>query len=171
VKKVFKSYELLLKTILILVSLLSFGYYRDFLFKTINGLLKAWDFDVDYVIPPSLKFLENYQYDTLLNLKWVLTLVFSIVYLMIALFAIKTLFNNRKYTQIAIGTYLGIILFSSIFILIGYLFHSTSEKMYEFARYFMGLAQSPIILMILIPAFKISEKEINPSNYKDSKSN
>ena len=130
---------------LIICSLLTIGYYRDFVFKTINGLLKAWDFDVDYVIPPSLKFLENYQYDTLLNIKWILTLLFSFLYLIIALVTIKLLFNNRKYFRIVIGTYIGISIFSGIFIIIGHLFYSSSEKMYEFARYFMGLAQSPII--------------------------
>jgi hypothetical protein len=169
VKKASNPFKQILKITFIVCSLLTIGYYRDFVFKTINGLIKAWDFDVDYVIPPSLKFLENYPYDTLLTIKWLLTLLFSIVYLIITLIAIRMLFNSSKYSRIAIGTYIGIILFSGIFILLGYLFHSTSEKMYEFARYFMGLAQSPVILMILIPAFKISE--IHPEKYKDSKSN
>lgn len=66
---------------------------------------------------------------------------------------------------ITILTYVGIIILSAVFTTIGYLFEGTSEKMYEFARYLMGMAQSPIVLMILIPTFKLSEKE----NFKTSK--
>ncbi len=161
--KTLRSSRVIAKIVAILCSLLILGYYRDFLFKTINGLLKAWYFDVDYVMPPSLSFLENYQYETLLNLKWILTLLFSILYLIVALTAVKTLFKERKYLLITVAAYISITLFSCTFMAIGYFFHSTSEKMYEFARYFMGMAQSPVILMILIPAFKIAEKEIPES--------
>ncbi|MGZ4056425.1 MAG: hypothetical protein ACXVPU_15025 [Bacteroidia bacterium] len=161
--KPLKSAALLFKIIVIICSLLTTGYYRDFVFKTINGLLKAWDFDVDYVMPSSLRFLENYEYDTLVNIKWLLTFLFSFIYLIIALITIKIIFNNKKYLKITIGTYIGITALSGIFILTGHFFHHSAEKMYEFARYFMGMAQSPIILMILIPAFKISEKEFHNS--------
>ncbi|MCX6296869.1 MAG: hypothetical protein NTX97_12565, partial [Bacteroidetes bacterium] len=66
---------------------ISTGYYRDFLFKNINALLKAWDFNMDFTMPPSLTFFENYEYDTLLEIKWILTFVFSLLYLAIALAA------------------------------------------------------------------------------------
>lgn len=135
------------------------GYLRDSVFKTINALLEAWDLDQDYFLPPFLSFLENYEYETLENLKWLLTLLFSLLYLIITILSIKLIFNNPKYIKIAVFTYIGIVLISGIFILAGLVFHSTSLKMYEFARYLMGMAQSPIILMILIPALKLLEKE------------
>ena len=135
------------------------GYLRDSIFKTINALLRSWDLDQDYYLPPFLSFLENFEYDTLVNLKWLLTLIFSLVYLFISIITIKLLFNNSKYVKLSIFTYLGIIFISGIFILSGYIFTGISEKMYEFARYLMGMAQSPVILMILIPTFKLAEKE------------
>ena len=139
--------------------LILLGYLRDSIFKSINALLRAWDLDQDYFLPPFLSFLENYEYETLENLKWLLTLLFCLLYLIITILAIKLFFNNSKYIKIAAFTYVGIIVISAIFILIGYIFNSTSLKMYEFARYLMGMAQSPIVLMILIPTFKLSEKE------------
>lgn len=154
----------LLITIICILVILT-GYLRDSVFKTINALLRSWDLEQDYYLPPFLSFLENYEYDTLLNLKWQLTLLFSILYLILSLFAIKLVFKNRKYMTITILTYVGIIILSAVFTTIGYLFEGTSEKMYEFARYLMGMAQSPIVLMILIPTFKLSEKE----NFKTSK--
>lgn len=135
------------------------GFLRDSIFKTINAILLAWDLDQDYFLPPFLSFLENYEYETLENLKWLLTLLFSLLYLIITLLTIKLLFNNSRYIKIAVFTYIGIIFTSGIFILTGFVFSPTALKMYEFARYLMGMAQSPVILMILIPTFKLSEKE------------
>lgn len=158
-----QSPKKIIKLSLIVCSLLFLGFYRDFVFKSINALLKAWDFNMDYAMPSSLRFMENYPYDTLLTLKWILTFVFSLLYLIIALITIHLLFKNKNYLKITIGTYIGITIFSGIFMLIGHYFQTTTDKMYAFARYFMGMAQSPIILMVLIPAFKLSEKEITKS--------
>lgn len=141
------------------------GYFRDSVFKTINALLRAWDLDQDYFLPRYLSFLENFEYETLINLKWVLTLFFCFLYLFLSIFVIKLLFYSKKHQKITFFTYFAIIIFSAFFILIGLVWQSTSEKMYEFARYLMGMAQSPIILMILIPTFKLLEKE----NQKTSK--
>lgn len=149
--------------IIAVIAVLS-GYLRDTVFKTINAILRAWDLDEDYNLPAFLSFLNNYEYNTLVNLKWLLTLLVSILYLIISLFAIKILFNNKKYIKITIFTYLGITFISAIFIFTGMIVENTAEKMYEFARYLMGMAQSPIILMILIPAFKLSEKESNKTS-------
>ena len=144
---------------LIVVALVFFGFYRDFVFKKINALMKAWDNNMDYSMPPSLKFLENYEYSTLSNIKWLLTLLFTVIYLIISLFTVKVIFNNKKYLRITIGTFAGITIVSGLFIVVGIVFHSVSEKMYEFARYLMGMVQSPITLMILIPSFKLAEKK------------
>lgn len=146
---------------LILIISVLLGYLRDSVFKSINALLRAWDLDQNYSLPSFLSFLENYEYNTLVNMKWVLTFIVSFCYLLIALVTIKVLFHQKKYLKITTLTYAGVLVISGIFILIGLVFTHSSEKMYEFARYLMGMAQSPIILMILIPAFKLSEKENN----------
>lgn len=145
--------------IILALAIIFSGYLRDSIFKSMNALLRAWDLDQDYYLPRFLSFLENYEYNTIVNLKWLLTVLFSIVYLIFSILAIKLLFNDRKYFKITFFTYIGIMIVSGLFITTGFMFESTAEKMYEFARYLMGMAQSPIVLMILIPAFKLSEKE------------
>lgn len=145
--------------ILLITALLAFGFYRDFVFKQINALLQAWDHDIDYTMPPSLRFIADYNYDTIVNIKWLLTLVFSGIYLVIALLLIKRLFQNRLFSRITLFTYIGITVVSALFILTGMLLPHTAQKMYEFARYLMGMAQSPLVLMILVPAFLLAEKE------------
>ncbi|MCW3082636.1 MAG: hypothetical protein JWP12_2 [Bacteroidetes bacterium] len=142
-----------------IMCMLILGFYRDFVFKNINALLQARDHNMDYAMPRSLNFISNYEYTTIVNIKWLLTLVFSLLYLGISIAVIRFMFHNRNYNRITIASYAGIIIVSAVLITAGLLFKSTSEKMYEFARYLMGMAQSPIVVMILIPAFKIAEKE------------
>jgi hypothetical protein len=155
-----------IKTVLLVIFLLFLivfaGFLRDYLFKSINALLRAWDYDQDYFLPAPLSFLENYEYDTLVNMKWMLTFLFSFIYLFISIASLKMVFGDHRYRRLCIYTYAAVMLLSGIFIGCGMLF-SKPEKMYEFARYLMGMAQSPLVLMILIPALKLSEKEKNKS--------
>jgi hypothetical protein len=125
----------------------------------VNALLRAWDNDQDYYLPSPLSFLENYEYDTLVNIKWLLTLIFSLIYFVIGIFSLRLVFGDNRYLGLLITAYLSVIVLSVMFIGTGMLFSGVSAKMYQFARYLMGMAQSPIILMILIPALKLSEKE------------
>lgn len=144
--------------ILIIALLALLGFYRDFVFKNINAFLQALDYEMQYDLPPSLNFMERYEYETLVRLKWILTLLFSLIYLLISFISVRFIFGDKKFSRITVGAYLGIILISGIFILLGMVF-GNSGKMYEFARYLMGMAQSPLILMILIPIFKLAEKK------------
>jgi hypothetical protein len=153
-----KKYILVL---LIVCTLLLLGYYRDFVFRTINTVIQAKEYDAAFTSPPTLQFLDQYTYEGLIKLKWTLTLLFTLVYLGITLFTVKIVFDKKKYNRITIGVYAVIMLLSGLLMLTGYVFNSLLETMYELSRNLMGLAQSPIILMILIPAFKLSGQEHN----------
>jgi hypothetical protein len=157
-KRSAKKYILLLAIVCVLLLL---GYYRDFVFKTINALLQAKDYDAVFTAPPTLQFLDHYSAAGLIKLKWALTLLFTLVYLGLTLFTIRIVFDEQKYSRLTIGVYIVIMLLSGILMLMGYAFDGLAERMYEPARYLMGLAQSPVILMILIPAFKLSGQEHN----------
>src|SRR3954468_19472054 len=100
---------------IIIILILFLGFYRDFVFKTINSILQAKDWDALFTPPPSLQFLQNYSYAALLKIKWVLTILFSLAYLGVALFTVHTLFHNRKFNWITIGTYLVVGVISGLF--------------------------------------------------------
>lgn len=154
-KSIKKTVFILLIFLLILLS----GYLRDFIFKKINALLQAWDYDFDYQLPAGLQFLNNYEYDTVVNVKWLLTFLFWGLYLFISIITIRLLFRNRQlFLKITVGIYSVILLISGIFMSVGFVFSPLAENMYEFSRYLMGMAQSPLILMILIPVFSLYEK-------------
>jgi hypothetical protein len=153
-----KKYILLLPVI---CALLLLGYYRDFVFKTTNSLLQAKDYNATYTPPGTLRFLDSFTYGGLIKLKWAFTVLFTLVYLGFTLFTIKIIFNRKSYNRITIGVYAVVMLLSGLLMLAGYAFEGLYGSMYEPARYLMDVAQSPVILMILIPAFKLSGQELN----------
>lgn len=145
--------------LLIIVCLLLLGFYRDFFFKNINALIQSYELNVEFSMPSHLSVFDNLEYNTLIAIKWIMTFVFSAFYLITSIITINVLFKNKKYIRITIGVYIALILVSAIFMTLGYFIPSTYKNMYSFSRYLMGMAQSPLVLMILVPAFKISEKE------------
>ncbi|OFY84295.1 MAG: hypothetical protein A3F72_14845 [Bacteroidetes bacterium RIFCSPLOWO2_12_FULL_35_15] len=124
-----------------------------------NALIQSHELNVAFSMPSSLSVFDHLEYNTLITIKWILTFAFSAFYLITSMITINILFKNKKYIRITIGVYIAIILVSAIFMTLGYFLPTTYKNMYSFSRYLMGLVQSPLILMILIPAFKISEKE------------
>ena len=146
--------------LLLIAGLIVFlGYYRDFVFKNVNALIQSHQFSFDFSMPSSLSFFERFELNTLLKIKWLLTILCSLLYLILSVISINILFQNKKYMRITIGVYLTLAFASATFMTAGYFFPLISKNMYFFSRYLMGMAQSPLVLMILIPAFKISEKE------------
>jgi hypothetical protein len=154
-----KQFTKNISIVLIALFLLLSGYLRDFIFKKINALLQAWDHNMDYDMPSPMAFLANWQYDSVLSLKWLLTFVFWGIYLFISLITVKLFFRRNLYIKITLGVFVGVLLISGIFMGLGFLIKPISEKMYEFTRYLMGIAQSPIIIMILLPVFKLYNNE------------
>lgn len=143
------------------------GFYRDFVFKNINALLKAWDYEADYTMPNSLVFLKNWEYNAVWKLKWILTIICALLFLAVSIAFIKLLFNNKAYIKYTVWAFLVVFFVSSILVLFGFLFKQHYENFYLFSRYLMGMIQSPIILMILIAAFKLHEIQKRDSLLKN----
>lgn len=154
-----KNKYLVLFFIVTLIVFISF--YRDYFFRTVNAMLLAWDYEMDYPMPAHLRFFESFDYDAVLNLKWLFTLVFAAIFYFISRFTIQYLFNNKNYNRIVLFAFVGLTVLSGLFMAIGWMVPSALERMYEIARFLMGLAQSPVVLMILIPAFMLAEKDAN----------
>lgn len=155
--------------VLILLTLVFFGFLRDFIFVNINGQLHITYYHSEQVgISPLMHFIEKLSHPQLMMIKWSLTIIFSIIYLTIACFTIYIIFREKKYIKLTIFSYLIVFSISFIFMLSGYIFSSWNQRAYEFARYLMGMAQSPVIIMILIPAFK-SMGNLTRQNTMDDK--
>ena len=86
-----------------------------------------------------------------------LTILFSLAFMLWSIICVNALFKNNNYIKITIGVFTLLVIISSIFYFLGSLTGNTSFG-YKFARIFMGIAQSPLPLMLLVPAFLLAEK-------------
>ncbi len=133
------------------------GYVRETIFLVINSVLYQYDFPYNrsYVTPPN--FIYDCSIDYLVGLKWALTVLFSLAFMGMLLWLIKIYFTQKRlyaYTLLIYGIFFSV---SLIFISMGYVIGEVNS-IYPIARFFMGLAQSPLTILILFVVFYFYEK-------------
>lgn len=99
-------------------------------------------------------------------LKWVLTFAFSFVYLGLTCLLLHVIFGVKKYLWLAVFVYGALFGMAFLVAAAGYLIASF-ERVYPFTRTLMGIAQSPIVLMVLIPFFYLDKRAIFSKKSKD----
>ena len=125
---------------LLVVFTIFIGFLRDFIFVSINAIIESGK--------------DNSH---LAEWKWVLTLVFCMIYTILSCAYIYLLFYSRKYVLIAILVHLLFILVAIALTIVCMPFFSF-PKIYPFVRTLLGVVQSPIIIMILIPSFLLGKQ-------------
>ena len=141
--------------------LIALSFFREFVFVNINAHMWYLFYENDKShLANTLSFLTPLSYFQLYWLKWFITILFSGVFLFLSCIIIKLIFTEKKFIHWTIYSYLSIIIISAISYFIGILFNN-SEKGYLAARFFMGMLQSPFLLMILIPAFYLEKRGAN----------
>ncbi len=147
----------LIRILLLGFVFLSLGFIRDFLFLNVNEQTRiAYYHSSDSQLAPSLHFLTAYSYSKLYYLKWALTFVFSVIYMGLSVGIVKVLFAGKKYLRWTVFAYTFLIILAGIFWYGGYL-AGHSENGYLISRFLMGMAQGPVVLMVLVPAFKLMD--------------
>ncbi len=147
-----------LKIILIILIYAVLGFSREYLFENINiKLFYLWRNETDPIMDEALPFLNQYSYWTLYWLKWVLTGIYTLLYLGAALLIIKLLFKPGYYRYVLVS-YAIVIAVALLTFLSGYLFQTVNSN-YAITRQLMEWLQSPIMMFILIPAFLLAEKQ------------
>jgi hypothetical protein len=148
----FRKYALLL---ILVVFFIASGFYRDFVFLNVNAQMRAsYYLHKDSELAPSMKFLEAYSYIHLYYVKWVLTFLFSLLFMTYTIGIIHLYFPEKKYIRWAVITYALLFSIAALFWTGGYLANH-SEKGYLVARFLMDMTQSPIMLIVLIPALRL----------------
>ncbi len=135
---------------------IALGFFRDYFLSQYNNYLyQLYYNDLEYTLANSYSFLKNYSYMQLYYAKFFVIATFTLLYFFLSLLTVRFIFKEKKYMMICLYFHLTILVVALIFYLYG-LMIGGSEKIYEIARTFLSLLQSPLIVMILIPAFKIS---------------
>lgn len=139
----------------IVLLLIFVGFLREFMFVNINSELADVYYKRFEKVPPSFLYIFNdWNYANLYYFKFLLTAIFTVIYCSITLLGIKFAFNNKKYLKLTILIFAGIMCISFLVYLTGYL-GINPRRAYLFSRWMMGFAESPLILMILVPVFML----------------
>lgn len=143
------------------------GYYREYFFVSYNHLLFIKYFKLGDSTPNeiTLHFYNN-DYSTLYYLKYFFTIISVISFLLVSVLAVKFIFNSKKIIKWTINSYLILLTLAGLSMLYGYFVKNRlQDDEYTLSRWLVGIAQSPLIIIILVASYKLIE-----TNDKSSKS-
>lgn len=140
----------------VILFLIILGFFRDYFLRYYNlYLYQLYYNDSSYAVPESFLILKKFTYMQLYYAKYFLTVFFILIYFVITLLVVKYEFANRTFLWICFYFHAVLLLTILIFYFYGWMVNST-EKYSGISRSFLALMQSPMMLMILFPAFKLS---------------
>ena len=145
--------------IFLLVVIVWLGFLRDYIFININYIVDSLYYNHEVVHYHSFySFLEPMDVSGLMTLKWMLTLVFTLVNLLLSVIILKQMFKNPEMPlTLLYASYLALFIISGLFYLAGKI-GGFPELGYTLSRRFMGTLQSPVPLMVVAGAHMLFYK-------------
>jgi len=153
--------KLILRYIFFFVLFAILGFSREFLFVNINQYLYSlyYHFPNPY-LPQSLEFIRSIDYVTLYYSKFALTIIYFFAYFFTTYYTIKTFTRQAYFLKTTIYLFVFILIISSLLTLYNYYINQNlGGQVYTLSRWFMGIAQSPLIAFFIIAASKLSFKK------------
>ena len=138
------------KILLLILLLMALGFFRENLFVNINDVLYSKLYNEPNPVIWYLSFLNNVSYNTVYIAKWFITPFFAFLFWFIQKRLLLVFFNEKKIITWLSVLYLSLFLLAGIFFVAGWALGDIYMG-YTFSRLFMGLLQSPVACMILIP--------------------
>jgi hypothetical protein len=137
------------------------GYLREFFFVHLNNIM----FMTYYKSPSALKvpavmnLFITLEYNTLYYGKYLFTLTWVVIFYAINLLALKKFTSTPLLARFLTYAYILLVLVSMVAMGYGYLVHERlQDDEYTLSRWLMGVAQSPIICLILLASEKLFYK-------------
>jgi hypothetical protein len=136
------------------------GFSREFLFVNLNSRLFSLYYNHnDYLLPNSLSFFNQFNYNTLYYIKYPLTVLYFLAYFFTSYLAIKHFCQNKKITVWVIYIYALLLALASISMAYNYFTkNQLNGDEYTFSRWLMGIAQSPLIVFFMLASSKLYHK-------------
>jgi hypothetical protein len=134
------------------------GYLRESFFLNLNHILfsKYYQRPPDMPVAPVMLFFNRFDYATLYYLKYPFTAIGAFIFFLANYFTIR-LFTRSKYLlRILVYTYCIMFLLAACSMLYGYMVKGRlADDEYTLSRWLLGIAQSPIICLILLASEKL----------------
>ncbi len=148
------------KLILFLILFGCLGYFREFFFVNLNNIMfQKYYNHTDLPIPSVMHVFESFSYKTLYFSKYIYTAVWVAIFFLANYMAIKTLCTQKILLKFLIYSYLILLSLAAIAMLYGYFINGRlQDDEYTLSRWLLGIAQSPIICLILIASEKLYPK-------------
>jgi len=137
------------------------GYFREFFFVHLNIIMyeKYYNSFSQAPFPDSMNFFKSFSYDTLYYSKYVYTLLGLLAFLATNYLAVKKLTQTPYLLKILLCAYCLMFVLAALSMLYGYFVNGRlQDEEYTVSRWLMGIAQSPIICLILVASEKLYTK-------------
>jgi len=157
IKRILSKWPLL---IILLGLLFLLGWLRDYFFLNMNDqLYKLYFAGYEFRLPPPLRWMERFSYMHLYYLKYILTIIFSVLYFLLTWFGLRVFFPERKrLLKEMVVVFLSLGLIAGLPLVISQ-FGGSFRAVYGFSRMVIGIIHSPLIFMLAFPAMFLQEKE------------
>lgn len=142
---------------IVILTVILLGSLREVLFVSLNNQIAfiKGQLESNYLVS-YFSFLENFSLNELSLFKWIFTVIFTIFFWVIGYWVLKRIFGHPLAAKYYSGLYILFIGLAGLIYLIGAIFH-LDKLGYELARGMMGGLQSPLPLIILLPALLLKK--------------
>ena len=136
------------------------GYFREFFFVNLNNIMfQKYYNHTDLTIPEVMKPFNSFSYKTLYYSKYFFSFLWIIIFFLANYLAIKKLSNQKILLKFLIYSYIILLTLASIAMIYGYfVMGRLQDDEYTISRWLLGIAQSPIICLIIIASEKLYPK-------------
>lgn len=140
------------------------GYTREFFFVHLNIIMfeKYYQSVSPAPFPEIMNVFRNFSYESLYYSKYAYTVLWVILYFLANFYALKVLSETKFLRRILQYAYLVMIVIAALSMAYGYFLNNRlQDDEYTLSRWLMGVAQSPIICLILLASEKLYNKSFN----------
>jgi hypothetical protein len=146
------------------------GFFREFFFVNLNHILfhKYYNRPPDMPVASFMLFFERFDYATLYYLKYPFTAIGALFFFLANYFAVKTFSGSKFILKVLVLSYACMLLVAALSMLYGYLVNNRlADDEYTLSRWLLGIAQSPIICLILLASEKLYKSTKHEEGQRD----
>jgi hypothetical protein len=129
------------------------AFFREFIFLNVNEQSRVTYYHSnDSNVAASMQWLSVFNYGTLYYSKWVLTVLFAVLFAFLASRIVKIFFGDLLFVRMTWLAYACLFCAGFLFYLIDKITNNKNQ-LYETARFLAGLTEGPGLLVILCASF------------------
>lgn len=142
------------------------GYFREKFFVEYNYMMyaKYYNKSLDFPFSASVSAFSGYNYSTLYYLKYLFTFLSLIIFAGLSFLSVKYILNEKKLLKWVIYSYVLLLTLAGLSMLFGYIVNQRlQDDEYTLSRWLVGIAQSPIITVVILASHQLLTQQIKPN--------